>query len=148
MFLNNISKKSVFTFLLGTALFFACILPSYADSESLQKVDTIKENVGDIKINPSKMLVSSGNHSGIGFKTTYSLTSRNGKKINFWIKNNSDVSVAISINGKNTRILKAGESGHVSVKASYFTKKYKFTASPTPNGGNINIDYKIAQRDE
>lgn len=88
-----------------------------------------------------------GSAAGAAFEKTAVLTDSNGKMVNFWIRNNGTTSVAITINGKDKRIIKPGTEGHISADVGYFTKDYTFKASPTPNGGDIDIEYKIAQRD-
>lgn len=89
----------------------------------------------------------SGSHSGTsGFSTTIKLSSANGKKVNFWVKNTGNVSVRITINGEQGRTLAPGKSGHISAPVSFLISKYKFKAEPTPNGGDSSIDYRIAQR--
>lgn len=89
----------------------------------------------------------SGSSSGTEFQATYPLKKSNGAKVNFWIKNNGKVSVRITINGDQIRTLAPGQSGHISAPVSSLSSKYKFKAVPTPNGGRIKIDYRIAQRD-
>lgn len=89
----------------------------------------------------------SGTHSGTEFQATYSFKKSNGAKVNYWIKNTGEVSVKISINGDLKRTLAPGKSGHISVPVGSLSRKYKFKAVPTPNGGKISIDYRIAQRD-
>lgn len=88
-----------------------------------------------------------GSAAGAAFEKTAVLTDSNGKTVNFWIRNNGTTSVAITINGKGSRTIKPGTEGHISADVGYFTKDYTFKASPTPNGGDIDIEYKIAQRD-
>lgn len=88
-----------------------------------------------------------GSAAGAAFEKTAVLTDSNGKIVNFWIRNNGTTSVAMTINGKDKRIIKPGTEGHISADVGYFTKDYTFKASPTPNGGDIDIEYKIAQQD-
>lgn len=83
------------------------------------------------------MSVASGSYSGTEFQAKYSLKSKNGSKVNFWISNNGNVDVKITINGSNARILSPGENGHISDSVGYFSSDYEFKAVPTPNGGNI-----------
>lgn len=89
----------------------------------------------------------SGSYSGTEFQAAYRLKKRNGAKVNFWIKNTGDVSVKITINGDQKRTLAPGKSGHISTSVGSLSSKYKFKAVPTPNGGKISIDYRIAQSD-
>ena len=95
----------------------------------------------------SGMDIAKGSVTGSAFETTKSLTSKNGKIVNFWIQNNGTTSVAITINGKEKRTIEPGAQGHISADVGYISKDYKFKAVPVPNGGDIDIDYKIAQRD-
>ena len=88
-----------------------------------------------------------GSAAGAAFEKTAALIDSNGKTVNFWIRNNGTTSVAITINGKGSRTIKPGTEGHISADVGYFTKDYTFKAAPTPNGGDIDIEYKIAQRD-
>ena len=90
----------------------------------------------------------SGSLSGTEFQATYRLKKRNGAKVNFWIKNTGDVSVRITINGDQKKTIAPGKSGHISAPVGSLRSKYKFKAVPTPNGGKISIDYRIAQRDD
>lgn len=89
----------------------------------------------------------SGSNSGTQFQATYPLKKSNGAKVNFWIKNTGDVSVRITINGDQKRTLAPGKSGHISAPVGSLSSEYKFKAVPTPNGGEISIDYRISQRD-
>jgi hypothetical protein len=89
----------------------------------------------------------SGSYSGTEFQATYPLKKSNGAKVNFWIKNTGNVSVRIIINGDQKRTLAPGKSGHISAPVGSLSSEYKFKAVPTPNGGKISIDYRIAQRD-
>ena len=101
----------------------------------------------DRLITPFDMEVASGKYSGTEFQATYTLKKSNGTNVNFWVKNNGKVSVQITINGKEARTLAPGEQGHITATVGFFSSDYKFKAVPTPNGGTIDIDYKIAQRD-
>lgn len=82
------------------------------------------------------------------FSRYFELAKGGGKYINFWAKNTGRNDIAITINDKERRVIKTGDSGHISVKAGTLTKRYAFDAEPTPNGGRISLDYRIAQRDE
>nr|WP_202128604.1 hypothetical protein [Paenibacillus dendrobii] len=89
----------------------------------------------------------SGSYSGTEFQATYPLKKSNGAKVNFWIKNTGNVSVRITINGDQKRTLAPGKNGHISAPVGFLSSEYKFKVVPTPNGGKISIDYRIAQRD-
>ncbi|KOR76066.1 hypothetical protein [Paenibacillus solani] len=95
----------------------------------------------------SKDYADKGSHTGTQFQATYPLKKSNGAKVNFWIKNTGDVSVKITINGKQKTTLAPGKSGHISAPVGFLSSNYKFKAVPTPNGGKISINFRIAQRD-
>lgn len=127
--------KSVFKGVVSSALVVCliagtCIISAFAESTESSSRD---------------YAATSGSHSGTEFQAAYTFKKRNGAKVNFWIKNTGDVSVRISINGDQKRTLAPGKSGHVSVEVGSLSRKYKFKAVPTPNGGKISIDYRIAQ---
>ncbi|MDR0270328.1 hypothetical protein [Paenibacillus sp.] len=141
--------KSIFKGVVSSAFAVGLItgvstLPSFA-----QSTENSSENYATESgvFEPYDMDVSSGTYSGTGFSTTYKLSSANGKDVNFWISNTGNVSVKITINGGSEATFAPGKSGHISVPVGYFATNYTFKASSTPNGGNISIEYKIAQRD-
>ncbi|WP_342437011.1 hypothetical protein NSS79_27985 [Paenibacillus sp. FSL L8-0436] len=141
--------KSVFKGVVSSTLAVVLItgvgtLPTFAQSTESSSENYVTES-GVIK--PFDMDVSSGSYSGTGFSTSYKLSSANGKNVNFWINNTGDVSVKITINGGSEATFAPGKSGHIFAPVGHFASEYKFKASATPNGGDISIDYKIAQRD-
>ncbi|AZH29196.1 MULTISPECIES: hypothetical protein [Paenibacillus] len=141
--------KSVFKGVVSSTLAVGLItgvgtLPTFAQSTESSPENYVN---GSRVITPFDMNVSDGSYSGTGFSTSYKLTSSNGKNVNFWVQNTGKVSVKITINGDHEKTLKKGESGHISASVGYFASEYKFKAVATPNGGDISIDYKIAQRD-
>ncbi|MDR3092114.1 MAG: hypothetical protein LBU36_08040 [Clostridiales bacterium] len=94
--------------------------------------------------------LKTGSASGTDFTSgEVDLTSSNGKYLNYYVENNGSVSVYITISGGASaeRTLKPGEKGHISVTLASGTKSYTCKAVPTPNGGEIDIYYKMAQRD-
>lgn len=99
-------------------------------------------------INTKGMGISSGSYSGTSFgPAEYSLNKSNGQYINFWIKNTGNVNVKIKINDTVERTFKPGEEGHITAQFSRDSDEdFIFKAVPTPNGGKISIDYRIAQR--
>lgn len=101
-------------------------------------------NQGDIEIVPYDMFINSGSYRGTAFQETYSLKKSNGSSVNFWIRNNGAYPVTIRING-NERTINSGKEGHVSHSVGFFSSKYYFTAN-SPYGGDININFRIAQR--
>ncbi|AZH29195.1 MULTISPECIES: hypothetical protein [Paenibacillus] len=129
--------KSVFKGVVSSALVVCLIagvgtLPTFAQSTESSSKD---------------YAVKSGSYSGTEFQAAYPLKKSNGVKVNFWIKNTGNVSVMIKINGDQKRTLAPGKSGHISAPVGSLSSEYKFKAVPTPNGGDISIDYGIAQRD-
>ncbi|ONI42313.1 hypothetical protein AN639_12530 [Candidatus Epulonipiscium fishelsonii] len=89
---------------------------------------------------------------GPELEETHRLDEKDGQIINFWIQNNGEAGVEISINEENNRIFEPGEQGHISFEAKdllgFIDKKYLFKAVSTQEGVNINIAYRIAQRFE
>lgn len=94
------------------------------------------------------MGISFGSYSGTAFEPMqYSLNKSNGQYVNFWIKNKGDVDVKIKINDSAERVLKPQQQGHIFIEMKGDSDEdVTFKALPTPNGGDINIDYRIAQR--
>ena len=100
----------------------------------------------DKEIIPYSMVITTGSYRGIEYEKYCQLTKGNGSKVNFWIRNNGRYPVVIKINGGKAVTVKAGGQGYTSTSVRRFSKDYKFTAS-CPQGGDINIDYRIVQRD-
>lgn len=137
-------KKQVISAVMFGTLCFTCMSGAFAAEILPENTTLISESM---QIQPYDMDIAKGSATGSAFEMTKSLTSKNGKTVNFWIRNNGTTSVAITINGKGGRTIKPGTEGHISADVGYFTKDYTFKASPTPNGGDIDIEYRIAQRD-
>ncbi|MBD7969575.1 hypothetical protein [Paenibacillus gallinarum] len=127
VFKGVVSSSLVVCLIAGTS-----IIPVFAESTESSSKD---------------YAAKSGSQSGTEFQTTHRLKKRNGAIVNFWIKNTGDVSVKITINGDQKKTLAPGKSGHISAPVVSLSSKYKFKAVPTPNGGKISVDYRIAQRD-
>lgn len=127
VFKGVVSSALVVCLIAGTS-----IIPAFAESTESSSKD---------------YAAKSGSSSGTEFQATYPLKKSNGAKVNFWIKNTGNVSVRITINGDQKRTLAPGKSGHISAPVGSLSSEYKFKAVPTPNGGEISIDYRIAQRD-
>lgn len=100
----------------------------------------------DKEIISYSMVITTGSYRGIEYEKYCQLTKGNGSKVNFWIRNNGRYPVVIKINGGKVVTVKAGGQGYTSTSVRRFSKDYKFTAS-CPQGGDINIDYRIVQRD-
>ena len=101
---------------------------------------TIKEPAGN-------MGIASGSYYGTSFGTyEYSLNKANGEYVIFWAKNTGKVDIIISINEYSKELtLYPNEEGFISEKFSRDEQNFTFKAVPTPNGGDIGIDYKIKQ---
>lgn len=140
---NNVLKNISMALVIAGIVTTNIAIPVNAQTNKALNVNRINDDV----IVPYDMSVASGSYSGTEFQAKYSLKSKNGSKVNFWISNNGNVDVKITINGSNARTLSPGENGHISASVGYFSSDYEFKAVPTPNGGNIKIDYNIAQRE-
>ena len=138
------SKKILSALIFGT-LCLTCTSGAFAE-EDLPKEAASTSQPAQMQL--SGMDIAKGSVTGSAFETTKSLTSKNGKIVNFWIQNNGTTSVAITINGKEKRTIEPGVQGHISADVGYISKDYKCKAVPVPNGGDIDIDYKITQRDK
>lgn len=137
------TKKILSAVILGT-LCLICASGVFVAEVLLEGTSATSQSA---QIQPYGMDIAEGCVTGFEFETTKALTSKNGKTVNFWIQNNGTTSVAITINGKGKRTIQPGAQGHISADVGYISKDYKFKAVPVPNGGDIDIDYKIAQRD-
>lgn len=143
MKMNNILKNTSMALAIASIFATTMILPVNAQTNESSNIDKID----DVVIVPFDMHVGNGSYCGTEFQATYSLKSKNGRNVNFWISNKGSVDVKITINGSNSRILSPGENGHISASVGYFSSDFEFKAVPSPNGGTIDIDYNIAQRD-
>lgn len=144
----NLVKKLGIVSLIGFTLISTST--SFAKNPNkIEKNNTVIEVEKDNSITPFDLEVRNGTiRNEVDFEKTYKLSKSNGKNINFWIKNNGTNSVRITINGKHGKTFGPGKSGHITAPAGFFTKNYTFKAVPTPSGGRISIDYRIAQRDQ
>ncbi len=142
--LMMLSRSGFFSFFLASVLVFSYMIPSATDFTSLQdsEVENTSENVS---VSSPETDISSGSYSGTEFQAMHSLTNKNGEELHFWVKNNGVEDVKISINGEESSVLKPAEDGEISVKLSQLTSDYNFKVAPTPNGGEIDIDYAIIQ---
>lgn len=93
------------------------------------------------------MEISSGSYSGISFGTAeYALNKSNGEYVIFWAKNTGKVNVKIIINNYSKElIIEPDKEGYITEEFSKDEQNFAFKAVPTPNGGNISIEYKIRQ---
>ena len=104
--------------------------------------NTIPEN------NIELTTVANGDYSGLAFQSPHSLTDSDGKTVYFEVENLGDVDVNIYI-GNNTQdnlTLAPNEKGEIFAKVNSSNIEYKFSAVPTPNGGDIDIRYQIYQK--
>ena len=81
------------------------------------------------------------------FISTHSLTDKNGKYVNFWIRNTGKTPITLTINGMSKRTIAPGSQGHIAVKAGHGKKKYLFQAVPRDKNGTFSMKYRIAQKD-
>ena len=142
-------KKSIVpTIVLGCVLLTVPSFAKNSDTVNNQYREQIIEYTDkeDKEIIPYSMVITTGSYRGIEYEKYCQLTKGNGSKVNFWIRNNGRYPVVIKINGRNAVTVKAGGQGYTSTSVGRFSKDYKFTAS-CPQGGDINIDYRIVQID-
>lgn len=142
-------KKSIVpTIVLGCILLTVPVFAKKSCTVNYQDKEKIVQynNQGNREIVPYDMFIDSGHHIGTAFAQTYSLKKSNGSTVNFWIRNNGRYPVVIKINGSNAAIIGPGGQGHTSESVGWFSSNYRFTASCT-EGGDVDIDYRIAQRD-
>lgn len=142
-------KKSIVpTIVLGCVLLTVPAFAKNSDIVNNQYREQIIEYTDkeDKEIIPYSMVITTGSYRGIEYEKYCQLTKGNGSKVKFWIRNNGRYPVVIKINGRNAVTVKAGGQGYTSTSVRRFSKDYKFTAS-CPQGGDINIDYRIVQRD-
>ena len=119
---------------------------------SASEVNTTPSSTADqsaITSTISPLDIEHGNDTcnDVQFQRTVYASSRNGKYLNFWIKNNGINSVTITINDSGARTIEPGGQGHIYVTVGYLSRAYSCKAVPASNGGRINIEWKIAQRD-
>ena len=97
---------------------------------------------------PPDLEFGQGTHIGGEFVRTYNCLKKNGGYLNFYVKNNGNGPVLITINGKYDRIIPAGTVGHICapVTATIFSQSMTVKCV-TASGDNISIEWKVAQRD-
>ena len=108
--------------------------------------ENINQNKEDDKKSNEEYIVENGSQKGFAFQQERSLEKFNGSEVNFWIKNKGLNPVEIKINGEYPVIVEAGKDGETSAPIKKDKVDYKFSASST-EGGDIDIDFKIVQRD-
>lgn len=140
---NNTLKTAVaLTLAVGTLTTCTC-----AYAASTPATDSSNDQTVSAPITPFDMNVDSGTYSGTQFSQTYTLTSRNGKYLNFWVKNNGTNKITITIDGAHARTLAAGEQGHISATLGILSQSHTCKAVSASNGGTVKIQFRIAQRD-
>ncbi len=99
---------------------------------------------------PIGLEVADSSFEGEMLEETHKLDDKAGETINFWVRNNSECDVELTINDESNRVIEAGGQGHISLEAKDFMgfidRKYTFKVVPTEEDNEINIDYRIAQR--
>ena len=111
-----------------------------------ETAENINQNKEDDKKSNEEYIVENGSQKGFAFQQERSLEKSNGSEVNFWIKNKGEYPVEIKIDGDYPVIVEAGKDGETSAPIKKDKVDYKFLASPT-EGGEIDIDFKIVQRD-
>lgn len=111
-----------------------------------ETAENINQNKEDDKKSNEEYIVENGSQKGFAFQQERSLEKSNGSEVNFWIKNKGEYPVEIKIDGDYPVIVEAGKDGETSAPIKKDKVDYKFSASST-EGGDIDIDFKIVQRD-
>ena len=111
-----------------------------------ETAENINQNKEDDKKSNEEYIVENGSQKGFAFQQERSLEKSNGSEVNFWIKNKGEYPVEIIIDGDYPVIVEAGKDGETSAPIKKDKVDYKFSASST-EGGDIDIDFKIVQRD-
>lgn len=109
-------------------------------------VKNSKQNNANNKKSNEEYIVENGSEKSFAFQQECSLEKSNGSEVNFWIKNKGEYPVEIKIDGDYPVIVEAGKDGETSAPIKKDKVDYKFSASST-EGGDIDIDFKIVQRD-
>lgn len=124
-----------------------CSFPSVFASE-IDSVQTVETQTVENEIMPMDLEFGQGTHIGGEFVRTYNCLKKNGGYLNFYVKNNGNGPVLITINGKYDRIIPAGTGGHICapVTATIFSQSMTVKCV-TASGDNISIEWKVAQRD-
>lgn len=111
-----------------------------------ETAENINQKKEDDKKSNEEYIVENGSQKGFAFQQERSLEKSNGSEVNFWIKNKGEYPVEIKIDGYYPVIVEAGKDGETSAPIKKDKVDYKFSASST-EGGDIDIDFKIVQRD-
>lgn len=144
--------KKKFLTVIAVALAFislsACAKKTNGVEEENKKetAENMNQSKEDDKKSNEEYIVENGSQKGSAFQQERSLEKSNGSEVNFWIKNKGEYPVEIKIDGEYPVIVEAGKDGETSAPIKKDKVDYKFLASPT-EGGEIDIDFKIVQRD-
>ena len=111
-----------------------------------ETAENINQKKEDDKKSNEEYIVENGSQKGSAFQQERSLEKSNGSEVNFWIKNKGEYPVEIKIDGDYPVIVEAGKDGETSAPIKKDKVDYKFSSSST-EGGDIDIDFKIVQRD-
>lgn len=130
--------------LLCLSTLFGCSQNNYNKSEdsSADSEDTDKE-------------IDSGTMSAsVGYERTFSLDSKNGKYVYFYIENIGNIEntcIAAEINDSSSHTFNPGDKGYIytEVVNNLFDKPkdYEFKAVTGKNGGKAEMTFKIVQTD-
>ena len=90
-------------------------------------------------------LLGEGTHTDGDFSAVYDCRKVDGKRVNFYVENRGTEPVTVSINGSTSRIIPAGEAGHVSVTISVSISAQTMELECTSEG-DMNIFWRAAQR--
>lgn len=111
-----------------------------------ETAENMNQSKEDDKKSNEEYIVENGSQKGFAFQQERSLEKFNGSEVNFWIKNKGEYPVEIKIDGDYPVIVEVGKEGETSAPIKKDKVDYKFSASST-EGGDIDIDFKIVQRD-
>lgn len=129
------------------ALVSVCSFPNVHRVE-LTTVQATEVHAVKDEVMPMDLEFGQGTHIGGEFSRTYNCLKKNGAYLNFYVKNNGNGPVYITINGKYGRTISAGSGGHICapVTATLFSQSMTVKCV-TASGDNISIEWKVAQRD-
>ena len=121
-------------------------LPKVCGAEPIEIPTEETQTVGS-EVMPMDLEFGQGTHIGGEFSRTYRCLKKDGAYLNFYVKNNGNGPVVITINGKYNRTIPAGSGGHICapVTANLFPQSMTMECV-TASGDNISIEWKIAQR--
>ena len=137
-------KKRKMNALLAAAMVAAmATIPACTTDETAIPNQAVSSESSEIM--PLELELAHGDVSNAtDWEKTITLAKPNGDHANFYIENNGDTSITISINGSYQKEIAAGENGFVTATVSS-TKSYVFRAVPSTSG-KISVHYDLAQR--